>query len=265
MARAKKQECPEGAPGWIVTFSDLMSLLLTFFVLLLSFSTISEQEFNEAMMSLQGALGILPKFSHVISVAPRPPRRPTDDTAKAARRLRRQMQLMAKDKQVKIQYDALGGIKISLPSAVLFDSGNAVLKADAYPVLQSVGDTLRDLPDTFIEVRGHTDGQALTTSLEYRDNYVLSYFRADAVARQLNVASGVPMEQFELIACGPNQPMATNDTLEGRRANRRVEIFVRGLVDKKKLQPLFDTVDQYDTFEPPEYLPVSPRELNDLR
>ena len=59
MPRSKKGEGEQGAPMWIVTFSDLMSLLLTFFVLLLSFSTISEEKFNQALMSLQGAFGVL--------------------------------------------------------------------------------------------------------------------------------------------------------------------------------------------------------------
>ena len=60
MARKKKvDEAPAGAPLWMATFGDLMSLLLTFFVLLISFSTIAEHDFNAAMGSLQGALGAL--------------------------------------------------------------------------------------------------------------------------------------------------------------------------------------------------------------
>ncbi|NJL73307.1 MAG: hypothetical protein HC888_18110 [Candidatus Competibacteraceae bacterium] len=60
MGRSKKCDCEPGAPGWIVTFSDMMSLLLTFFILLLSFSTVSEEEFNKAMMSLQARSGCCP-------------------------------------------------------------------------------------------------------------------------------------------------------------------------------------------------------------
>ena len=55
----KDDECPEGLPGWLATFGDLMSLLLTFFVLLLSFATMEVVEFQQAMGALQGALGVL--------------------------------------------------------------------------------------------------------------------------------------------------------------------------------------------------------------
>jgi chemotaxis protein MotB len=65
MAKKDKCECPAGLPGWLATFGDLMSLLLTFFILLLSFSSIQETKFNEAMGSLQGALGVLSNNSNI--------------------------------------------------------------------------------------------------------------------------------------------------------------------------------------------------------
>jgi chemotaxis protein MotB len=230
----------EGAPMWIVTFSDLMSLLLTFFVLLLSFSTITEDEFNQAMMSLQGALGVLPRFSSV--VAPHAPSRASkganEDSKRAARQLRRMLQVKGLEKQVKIEYDAFGGLKISLPNAVLFGPGSATLQADAYPLMEDMGEVLGSMPETFIEIRGHTDSSPLTTASTFRDNYDLSYFRAYEVGSRLSQAGGLPWEQFELVACGSSQPMASNETEGGRVANRRVEIYVRGLVDKNRVESL---------------------------
>ena len=65
MARGKRSRDEEGtgggAPGWMVTYGDMMSLLLTFFVLLISFSTIHEEDFQKAIASLQGALGVMPR------------------------------------------------------------------------------------------------------------------------------------------------------------------------------------------------------------
>ena len=55
----KEDDCPKGLPGWLATFGDLMSLLLTFFVLLISFSTVNVQQFNHAMGALSGSLGVL--------------------------------------------------------------------------------------------------------------------------------------------------------------------------------------------------------------
>ncbi len=265
MGRKKKEDHEEGAPAWIVTFSDLMSLLLTFFVLLLSFSTISEQEFNQAMMSLDGAFGLLPRFSGVVSIAPRRPRRPTEDTADAARKLRRQLQIEGLEKQVRIEYDAMGGIKISLPNAVLFGAGDAELRAESAPVLEDIARVLSEMPDTFVEVHGHTDDSPVGAPSRFRDNYDLSYYRADAVARQLVSFGGVPPRQFEVVACGPSQPASTNTTEEGRRSNRRVEIFVRGLVDKNKIDALLGEPEQDEFALPPVELPFSPREFDALR
>ncbi|PID29273.1 MAG: hypothetical protein CR982_03275 [Candidatus Cloacimonadota bacterium] len=65
MAKKEKCECPAGLPAWLATFGDLMSLLLTFFILLLSFSSVQESKFNDAMGSLQGALGVLSNNSNI--------------------------------------------------------------------------------------------------------------------------------------------------------------------------------------------------------
>lgn len=266
MARQKKQkQGEEGAPGWVVTYGDMMSLLLTFFILLLSFSTISQDEFQKAMGSLKGALGVLPKSNGIISLNLRVQRNRKEEMQTAARKLAEQLQIEGKEKQVKIEFDATGGLKISLPSAILFDAGSATLKPESASVLEHVAEVLGQLPDTFIEVRGHTDNQSLTDTVRYRDNYELSYFRADAVTRQLTISGRVPINQFEIVACGPSQPLASNTTEEGRRANRRVEIFVRGLVDKSKMDSLRETgvlpVEEDSTSA----TAISPREFNDLR
>ena len=269
MARNReKKPAPgeEGAPGWIVTYGDMMSLLLTFFILLLSFSTISEEAFNQAMGSLQGALGVLPKNVSLIDMNMRSQhKRREEEMEAAARKLSEQIQILGQEKQVKIEYDATGGIKISLPDAILYDAGSATLRPEAAPVLQDVAEVLAQLPDTFIEVKGHTDGRPLSDSIRFRDNYELSYFRADAVARQLINLGRIPIEQFEIVACGPGQPQASNNTEEGRRANRRVEVFVRGLVDKSKIDPLRERTAVPDGSESPAAEAISPRELTELR
>lgn len=263
--REKKGGGDEGAPGWIVTFSDLMSLLLTFFVLLLSFSTIQEEDFNEAMMSLQGALGVLPQFSSVVSPMQRSQRRTTTESERAARQLRRMLQVKGLERQVKIEYDAKGGLKISLPNSILFGVGSAVLSADAYPLLEDVAEVLGEMPQTFIEVRGHTDSSPLTTTTQFRDNYDLSYYRSHAVAERLRSGGGIPEEQFEIVACGPSQPIAPNDTEEGRVTNRRVELYVRGLVDRSLVRGLDG--EEYGPGVVPTGLddPVAPAELDALR
>ena len=252
MARTKRKENDIlSVPGWVVTYGDMMSLLLTFFILLLSFSTISQKEFNEALSSLQGAFGVLPKYNGLMTLIPKPPRKQGEQVERLARQLQREMQVMGKDKDIEVQYDKEGGLKIVMPNQVLFDTAKADLKPEAVPVLQAVANMLGELEGVMFEVRGHTDSRPLISSARFRDNYDLSYGRADAVARWLNAAGRIPLEQFEIISCGPSQPVAANDTEEGQQQNRRVEIFVRGVADSSKIGELKDRIDAVNTTDAP--------------
>lgn len=262
----KKCKCPPpGAPAWLATFADLMSLLLTFFVLLLSFSTISEEKFNQALMSLEGGFRPFPAFATFIAPVPRPPRRDNDKASQAARKLRRVLQVRGLEKKVKIDFDAVGGIKINLPANLLFEPGEATLRPAAIPVIKDIADVLAELPESFFEVQGHTDSRPLSSALRFRDNYDLSYERAHSVTEQMVITGGLSVNQFEIHAMGASQPIATNATEEGRAANRRVEIYVRGLLDKDKLNTLLQGLDTEGAPEQRDELPLSPGDLDDLR
>ena len=248
--RNKKDDGQQGAPGWMVTYGDLMSLLLTFFVLLLSFSVISEDDFNAAAYSLQHALGVLPRNISLIPLDHLPKTRVTPSVERIARRLRERLQVIGHDRDVKVEFDAEGGLKISLPSEVLFETASADMSAEAYEVLAMVGQVLGDLPDAFIEVRGHTDSRPLVSSARHRDNYDLSFARADVVARHVHAVGGLPLERFEIIACGPGQPVATNETPEGRQENRRVELHVRGQFTADEVRGVREQLERAPNAEP---------------
>ena len=236
--REKKSEEGGGAPGWIVTFSDLMSLLLTFFVLLLSFSTISEKDFERAIMSLQGALGVMPANMSIVNPFPRKPEQTSERAEELARKLKRRLQVTDKDSSVKLEFDASGGLKITLPEAVLFDPGSAELRAAAAPILENVGAVLAELPKAFVEVRGHTDNTQISDTSRYRDNFELSFWRANAVTQRLIDAAELDPQQFEVVAVGSGQPVAPNTTEAGQRTNRRVDVYVRGVLDPDRIQEI---------------------------
>ena len=99
------------------------------------------------------------------------------------------------------------------------------------------------------------------------NNFDLSHARADAVGRRMIESGGISPERLELVACGSGQPVAPNATEEGRKANRRVDIYVRGLVDKTKIETedvQRRRLQETGTTEAP-LLPISPRELEELR
>jgi chemotaxis protein MotB len=212
----------------MATFADLMSLLLCFFVLLLAFSTMDEPaKFEMAVISLRGAFNVFEGSVEPVTIVSRPPTPPQSRTLqRIARELKRQLQVMGRDQDVELKFDQ-GGLRINLPSQVLFSSGSAQLQAEAEPILTEIGQLLVGMTGLFIEVRGHTDNVPLTQTTRYRDNYDLSYGRAKSVAGFLNQTVGIPMGQLEMVPKGPSEPTGTNDTVEGRQANRRVELLVR--------------------------------------
>lgn len=263
--RKKRAEGGGGAPEWVVTYGDMMSLLLTFFILLLSFSSVNQEDFNEAMGSVQGALGVLNKMTGLVSYKPPVAKANKEQQSNAARQLRRRLQVRGLEKQVKVEYDALGGIKISLPESVLFDAGTATLRPSVGPLLREFGEVLAELTDSFIEVRGHTDNTPVASTGPFTNNYDLSYARARAVMLRLVADGGVPERQFEVTACAENQPVSMNTTEEGRRMNRRVELFVRGLVNKRTMDALEQGELPEGAIEAPKELPLSPVELDELR
>lgn len=232
---------------WMVTYGDMMSLLLTFFVLLLSFSTMDKpRDFEEAIIGIKGAFGVMPENLTQIRINPMPVRikRPNKETEDLARRIQRGLQVMGSQEDVRVTYDKAGGIKINLPGQILFQAGQSQLRPNAYPMLSSLGTLLAELPGSFFEIRGHTDDTPMGDTAVFRDNYDLSYARADAVARFLNESAGIPLNQFEIVACGSGQPVATNTTPGGRQANRRVEIFVRGPLETDRVRKLQERVEK---------------------
>lgn len=247
MAKARKCDCEKGAPAWVVTYGDLMSLLLTFFVLLLSFASMEEpKEMQEAMMSIRGAFGIMPESRTIVpfNIQPQTMKKPSRSEEDIARRIRRKMQIQGNEEKVKIEYDAKGGIKLILPSQVLYDAGNAQLKPEALPVLRDLALLFADLPDAIFEVKGHTDNLPLTSTAVYRDNHHLSLDRAAAVTRYISETGPVNMDRFEIVGAGSGQPIAPNNTEAGRQANRRVELHIRGILGQSDYEGVTSRIDQ---------------------
>jgi outer membrane protein OmpA-like peptidoglycan-associated protein len=112
------------------------------------------------------------------------------------------------------------GITSKLKSDILFDSGKATVKSDSKDNLKEMADIMKKYPENVLTIYGYTDITGTS-----RFNEVLSKDRADAVKKQL-VASGIPDNVIATHGLGPQNPVATNDTAEGRKQNRRVEIKI---------------------------------------
>jgi len=119
---------------------------------------------------------------------------------------------------------ARGRMVINLPQDILFASGSADLGADGRRVLAEVAQVLAEFEDRTFQVEGHTDDQPISTP-QFPSNWELSAARALSVVKLL-VDNGVPAENLSGAGYGEYQPVATNETADGRRLNRRIEIVM---------------------------------------
>ena len=144
-------------------------------------------------------------------------------------RLANKMAAELSSKQITIQ-QMQSGVSVNLPEAILFDSGSAVVKQTGEAVLNKVGKELVDVPYQTI-VGGFTDNVPISARLadKFPSNWDLAAARATSVVRILESA-GVPKARMVAVSLGENQPIASNDTAEGRAQNRRIEIRLRPVV-----------------------------------
>lgn len=182
---------------WAVTYGDLMSYLMLFFLIL--YVTAASRSVAQDV-SLKAAEQ---QFS-------------TDEKTVS--------NLFTRYGAEKIARIEMGEnkIRIIFLAPVLFDSGSADLKPESYPALGQIVKALEDLPNP-VQIEGHTDDRPLGLGGKFASNWELSAARAFAVLRFLEI-SGVPQQRLSAIGYGEFRPTHTNDTPEGRTANRRIEI-----------------------------------------
>jgi len=215
--KKERDESGQTTPGWIMTFGDTMSLLLCFFVMLYAATSINEVRIKQGLGSLKGALGGIVEGVKKESIIPQ---------KGTMQRLREEMEEYVisegLDKEVKI--NALSeGISISLSSPVLFDSGKAKLRKEAFPLLNKIITLLKEIPNQ-IRVEGHTDNLPIHTE-EFPSNWELSATRAISIGKYLIKEKILP-ERIGVIGYADSRPLFPNDTPEHRALNRRVEIFI---------------------------------------
>ena len=226
-------EVGEGAPAWVVTFGDLMSLLLCFFVLLLSFSEMDKNVYKEIAGSLSKAFGIQrktpafdsPKGEKIIA-------RDFDQDTIATREKKeigREVQ-----KEVETRFHGIKDLiqvetddthmTIRLMGESTFDSGKAEIRNQLVPLLKKIASVLKNTKGDII-VAGHTDNRLIRGG-RFKDNLGLSIARAASVARFLLHGGEIEPQRISTMGLGKYRPIETNDTPYGREKNRRVEIIL---------------------------------------
>jgi chemotaxis protein MotB len=245
MAQNKCPECPKCLPGWLAAFGDLMSLLLCFFVLLLSMATMDAVKVREAVGSFKGSLGIL-EGSEVmmndvhLAIPTQTPVQDDSDVGDALSQFKDPVkdiseiiELLSED-QASLE-EAENGFLIRLPATVLFRPGEVKINnEDGKLFLKRISMVVRELKNELkLQVRGFTDDRAPLDQTSFNDNWELSFHRALSVLKELT-NDGVSPSRISASGFGKYNPIATNATKEGRSKNRRVEIYFYSQESKER-------------------------------
>ena len=224
----KCPECPAGAPLWMCTFADLMSLLMCFFVLLLSFATMDAAKFAAATGSMKDAFGMqqsspvdsVMNGSQMISAS-------FDSVPLLVQvEMAKQFEEESEAGEIETEYSSEGLI-IRVKGNVAFDSGRAVIKKDFKKLLDKIGKMIQK-GDLFAEVSGHTDNTPLRRGRSsFKSNWSLSAARSVGVVEYFISEFNIPPSRLAAVGYAYGQPIATNKTPEGRALNRRVEFKLR--------------------------------------
>ncbi|DAB28596.1 MAG: flagellar motor protein MotB [Sulfurimonas sp. RIFOXYD12_FULL_33_39] len=248
MAKNKCPDCPTCMPEWLAAFGDLMSLLLCFFVLLLSMSSMDAKKVSEAIGSLSGAMSVLEGgVKTEVSkqrIQESTPIEVTDETSEQVNRVAAAImeanEMMGKGQESVVSLEeAQDGFVIELPASLLFKSGSAVIQnEDALLFLKRIALIVGELPnETRVSVHGHTDNQGPGSNSPFKDNWELSSARAISVLQEL-LLDGVDPKRINAAGFAEFSPKATNVTEVGREKNRRVELHFFGAKpeDKSKVK-----------------------------
>lgn len=159
--------------------------------------------------------------------------RQLDELNRTQRLLEDRLAQEIQDKQVKLQMMERG-LVITVVGDVLFDSGKAKIRPEAYPILDKIGAVLKEnVPHLKVGIEGHTDNQPIQYS-GWKSNWELSSARALSVLHYIVDEKGISPDRVSAVGYGEYHPVAPNDTKEGRQLNRRVEIVILPQLTKVK-------------------------------
>ncbi len=222
----KKCDCPAGAPKWMVTFGDLMSLLLCFFVLLLSFSTMDPAMFKEVSGSLRQAFGVqrddivydIPKGLDIVARE----FNPVFDVDVILEKIKSAIKLELIKGEIEIEA-LTDRVILRLNDDVTFDPGSARLQDKAKPLLAKLRKVIEEVPGD-VMVAGHTDNIPIKNGL-FTSNWGLSAARAASVVEFLLEPGTIAPARMAAVGYGDSRPRVPNDSPEHRAKNRRVELI----------------------------------------
>ncbi len=241
-AKRKKAAGSDLDPNaWMLTFSDMVTLLLTFFVMLLSMSTMDIHRVQKIFSSFTGGGGVLefakeaeiPTYAEELrklsklSLEQLPKEDILRDVVFGQTKPEADAVLGSFIKEIKIKRTDQG-LALIFGAKILFDSASADLKPASRPLLERLAEIIKQV-NRPVSIEGHTDDRPLAPTARFASNWDLSLARALAVRDILVDQMGVNPWRIRVAAMGSARPVAANDTPEGRAQNRRIEVVFQWL------------------------------------
>jgi chemotaxis protein MotB len=249
----KKSEAEkENNERWLITYADLITLLLIFFIILYSMSKINEQKFTSFSQSMAIVFG-QPGRSGVLdggrSVMPDPEKtyKQKQNMTNTREQIRRMIASMGLEGKITVKEEERG-LVISVKDTVFFRAGSADLGDRAREIITTVSSLLASLPNS-IRIEGHTDNIPIHT-FKFYSNWELSTARATNVLHCMVEQEKIPPQRLSAAGYGEFKPISSNDTEGGRAANRRVDIVVMG-GGFEKFEPATDSTLSFNKNEMP--------------
>ena len=227
----------ENHDRWLISYADFITLLFAFFVVMYAVSAVNENKYRILASSLGDAFGRTPSSDAPVPQLPTValPPEVKQRTLKQQQAIEEQAHMtevasnlldvmapLVKEGKVRVT-QSRRGVSIEINANVLFSPGRAELEPQSLAVLRAVAERLKNEPFN-LEVTGHTDNVPISNSV-FASNWELSAVRATSVVRLL-ADNGIAPARLSAIGREASQPIAPNDTAEGRARNRRVELMI---------------------------------------
>lgn len=216
--------------SWLATYSDTITLLLTFFILLYSMSSVDSQKLKELSEAMQKSLKGTVEVSELEEITDLKVQTGKTDYENLVEKLNNVIESNNLTDVVKIREEDRG-VVLQLDETILFDPGKADVKGNSNDVLDAITTIINDT-DNDVLVEGYTDDIPMNTEA-YGSNWELSTARAVNVVRYFVEVENIDPTRFSVKGYGEYKPLVENTTDENRAINRRVDILIVEQKEKK--------------------------------
>ncbi|MGX4600738.1 flagellar motor protein MotB [Faecalimicrobium sp. JNUCC 81] len=234
--------------SWLATYADTITLLLTFFILLYSISSVDSEKLKQLTKSLQSSLSPTGsvEVAEIENITDLKVQGGNTEYENLSEKLNKVINDNALTDVIKIREEERG-IVLQLDETILFDPGKAKLKEDTQGVLEAIT-TIINSTDNDVLIEGNTDNVPMNTAL-YGSNWELSTARGVSVVRYFVESKSVDPRRFAVKGYGEYKPLVANDTPENRAINRRVDILIVEQKVKKDTEDTKNTKEIKETKE----------------